>query len=81
VSHRSHDPSQDLTQGSFAFPESYPVRLDPSIRTAGQIVSEKALDADEYPHLVSVQDASISPSASIPRDENGNDPTRIEIAS
>jgi hypothetical protein len=81
VFHRSHEPKEDVAQGYFAFPESHPVHLDPSIRTAGQIASENANHADKYPDLSSVPGAPKSPSSSIPRNDSGDDAIRTEIAS
>ena len=80
VFHRSHEPKEDTAQGVFAFPESQPVRLDPSIRTAGQIASENARRDGEYPDLASVRDAPDS-RPSLSRDHEGDDARPTEIAS
>jgi hypothetical protein len=81
VFHRSHKPIEDAAQGFFAFPESRPVRFDPSIRTAGEVASEIAKHADEYPDLASVPGAPSFLSSSIPRDDSGDETIRTEIAS
>jgi hypothetical protein len=80
VFHRSHEPKEDAVQGFFAFSESRPVRLDPSIRTAGQIASENARRADDYPDLASVPDGPIFVS-SMARDNSADDPIQTELAS
>jgi hypothetical protein len=70
-----------MARGFHTPPEIHAVRLDPSIRTAGQVVAESAKHADEYPDLVSVPDSPESRSASVPWDDSGDETMRTEKAS
>jgi hypothetical protein len=80
--HRSHEPKQQLSWGFDTSPESLEVHLDPSIRTAGEIVSRDAARATGgYPDLAAVPDAPESRLSSIPRHDSGDETIRTEIAS
>jgi len=80
--HRSHDPKQQLSWGFDVSPENLEIHLDPSIHTAGEIVSNDAGSATgEYPDLAAVPDAPKSRHSLRPRDESGDEAIRTEIAS